>query len=117
MATMTGVMPRVTGEIREIGHVVDRAERADDDRGVLAIAIPPVAGLAVTAMFGWLLIFSGALHVGYAWRGHGFAAVTRRDRPRCAVRGDRDLHARAPGGGPRVPYARDRRISGREGRR
>jgi uncharacterized membrane protein HdeD (DUF308 family) len=43
--------------------------------GVLAIAIPPLAGLAVTVMFGWLLIVTGALHLGFAWRGHGAAAV------------------------------------------
>src|SRR4030095_5488092 len=43
--------------------------------GVLALAIPPVAGLTVTVMFGWLMIVTGAFHLGYAWRGHGAAAV------------------------------------------
>lgn len=43
--------------------------------GVLAIAIPPIAGLAVTVMLGWLLIGTAALHLGFAWRGHGAAAV------------------------------------------
>ena len=43
--------------------------------GVLAIAIPPVAGVAVTAVIGSLFIFSGALHVGLAWRGDGVASV------------------------------------------
>ena len=43
--------------------------------GVLAIAIPPVAGAAVTAIVGWLFVFSGALHVGLAWRGEGVASV------------------------------------------
>ena len=43
--------------------------------GVLAIAIPPVAGVAVTATIGWLFLFSGALHVGLAWRGDGVASV------------------------------------------
>jgi len=43
--------------------------------GVLAIAMPPIAGLTVTVMFGWLLIATGALHLGFAWRGHGAAAV------------------------------------------
>jgi uncharacterized membrane protein HdeD (DUF308 family) len=43
--------------------------------GVLAIVIPSVAGLTVTVMFGWLLIFTGALHLGFAWRGHGAAAI------------------------------------------
>ena len=31
--------------------------------GVLAIGIPFVAGVAVTAIVGWLLIFSGLLHL------------------------------------------------------
>ena len=117
MATMIEVMPRLTGEVRETATWSIVLSVLMMIAGVLAMAIPPVAGLAVTAIFGWLLIFSGALYVGYAWRGHSFAAVTRRDLPRCAVRGDRDLHARAPGGGPGVPYARDRHVSGREGRR
>ena len=43
--------------------------------GVLAIAAPLLAGLAVTAMFGWLLIVTGVLHLGFAWRGNGVAAV------------------------------------------
>jgi uncharacterized membrane protein HdeD (DUF308 family) len=43
--------------------------------GVLAILIPPVAGLAVTVVFGWLLIFAGVLQLGFAWRGDGAAAV------------------------------------------
>jgi len=37
--------------------------------GVLAIIVPPVAGLTVTAMFAGLLIFAGVLHLGFAWRG------------------------------------------------
>lgn len=43
--------------------------------GVLAIGIPPIAGLAVTVMFGWLLVITGGLHLGFAWRGRGAAAV------------------------------------------
>lgn len=43
--------------------------------GALAIVIPPIAGLAVTVMFGWLLILTGALHLGLAWRGHGAGAI------------------------------------------
>src|SRR5687768_9132687 len=34
--------------------------------GVLAIFAPVIAGVAVTVFFGWLLIFSGVLHVAYA---------------------------------------------------
>jgi uncharacterized membrane protein HdeD (DUF308 family) len=37
--------------------------------GVLAIFMPPIAGLTVTLMFGWLLILSGMLHLGFAWGG------------------------------------------------
>jgi uncharacterized membrane protein HdeD (DUF308 family) len=35
--------------------------------GVLAIAVPVMAGVAVTAFVGWLLIFSGVLHLVFAW--------------------------------------------------
>ena len=35
--------------------------------GVLAIVIPPVAGLAVLLVVAWLLIFSGAFHFVFAW--------------------------------------------------
>src|SRR2546428_12452772 len=37
--------------------------------GVLAICVPVVAGVAVTAIVGWLLVFSGLLHLAFAWRG------------------------------------------------
>jgi uncharacterized membrane protein HdeD (DUF308 family) len=36
--------------------------------GVLALLSPAIAGVAVTVFFGWLLIFSGILHVAYAWQ-------------------------------------------------
>jgi len=36
--------------------------------GVLAIGLPQVAGIAITALVAWLLLFSGALHVMFAWR-------------------------------------------------
>jgi uncharacterized membrane protein HdeD (DUF308 family) len=35
--------------------------------GVAAIAMPPVAGLAVNIVVGWLLLFSGAMHLLFAW--------------------------------------------------
>jgi len=43
--------------------------------GISAIVLPAVAGLALTVMLGWLLVFTGALHVGMAWRGEGAAAI------------------------------------------
>lgn len=43
--------------------------------GVLAIVVPLIAGLAVTVVFGWLLIFAGALHLGFAWRGARAAGI------------------------------------------
>jgi len=44
--------------------------------GVLAILAPAIAGVAVTVVFGWLLIFSGILHLVFAWRaGHASAVV------------------------------------------
>ena len=35
--------------------------------GLLAIVIPPAAGIAVTILVGWLLVFSGVTHFVYAW--------------------------------------------------
>jgi len=35
--------------------------------GVLAIALPPIAGITVTLLVGWALIFSGAAHLVFAW--------------------------------------------------
>jgi uncharacterized membrane protein HdeD (DUF308 family) len=35
--------------------------------GAIALFAPAITGVAVTLMFGWLLIFSGALHLVYAW--------------------------------------------------
>src|SRR5262249_60562870 len=43
--------------------------------GILAIASPFVAGLAVTRIVGWLLLFSGFLHFVYAFRGGTATAV------------------------------------------
>jgi uncharacterized membrane protein HdeD (DUF308 family) len=35
--------------------------------GVLAIVAPMAAGIAVTVVVGWLLVFSGAAHLVFAW--------------------------------------------------
>ena len=43
--------------------------------GLIAMTTPLVAGFAVTAVVGWLLMFSGVLHLGLAWRGGGAAGV------------------------------------------
>jgi uncharacterized membrane protein HdeD (DUF308 family) len=43
--------------------------------GMLAIASPFFAGLAITRVVGWLLLFSGGLHFVYAFRGGGVTAV------------------------------------------
>jgi uncharacterized membrane protein HdeD (DUF308 family) len=43
--------------------------------GLLAIASPFLAGIAVTRIVGWLLLFSGALHFVYAFHGAGVSAV------------------------------------------
>jgi len=43
--------------------------------GVLAIVIPPAAGIGVLIVVGWLLMFSGAAHLVFAWHtrsGGGF---------------------------------------------
>jgi uncharacterized membrane protein HdeD (DUF308 family) len=43
--------------------------------GVLAIGLPMVAGVAVTAIVGWLLVLSGLFHLVFAWRAGRPAAV------------------------------------------
>lgn len=35
--------------------------------GILAIIVPPVSGIAVTILVGWLLIFCGGAHIAYGW--------------------------------------------------
>lgn len=35
--------------------------------GVLAIAVPPAAGIAATILIGWLLVFCGAVHLMIGW--------------------------------------------------
>jgi uncharacterized membrane protein HdeD (DUF308 family) len=35
--------------------------------GILAIAVPPAAGIAATVLIGWLLAFSGAIHLVFGW--------------------------------------------------
>ena len=35
--------------------------------GILAIVVPPAAGLAVVLVVAWLLMFSGAAHIVFAW--------------------------------------------------
>lgn len=75
MATATGVLPGVRGEIRQSITWSIVLSVLMIVSGVLAICIPPIAGLAVTVLIGWLLIVTGALHLGFAWRGHGAAPV------------------------------------------
>jgi len=36
--------------------------------GLLAIALPVVAGFVVATLVGWLLLLSAVLHLGFAWR-------------------------------------------------
>jgi uncharacterized membrane protein HdeD (DUF308 family) len=35
--------------------------------GILAIVVPPAAGIAVAILVAWLLVFSGAAHLVFAW--------------------------------------------------
>jgi uncharacterized membrane protein HdeD (DUF308 family) len=35
--------------------------------GILAIVVPPAAGITVVLVVAWLLIFSGATHLVFAW--------------------------------------------------
>src|SRR5678815_840522 len=36
--------------------------------GFLAIALPLIAGIAITLIVGWMLIFAGVLHIVFAFR-------------------------------------------------
>jgi len=36
--------------------------------GILAIALPQIAGVAVNILVGWMLVFSGGAHLVYAWQ-------------------------------------------------
>jgi uncharacterized membrane protein HdeD (DUF308 family) len=76
MAAITGVMPAIRGEVRQSATWSIVLSVLMIISGALALAIPPIAGLTVTVMFGWLLIVTGALHLGFAWRGQGGAAIT-----------------------------------------
>src|SRR5712691_12154034 len=35
--------------------------------GFLAIVVPPIVGIAVAVFVAWLLVFSGAAHLVFAW--------------------------------------------------
>ena len=43
--------------------------------GILAILLPPVAGIAVAILIAWLLIFAGAAHLVFAWHIRGTGAL------------------------------------------
>jgi uncharacterized membrane protein HdeD (DUF308 family) len=43
--------------------------------GVLAIIVPLAAGLAVTLLLGWLLVFSAMAHFVFAWHTRGARSV------------------------------------------
>jgi uncharacterized membrane protein HdeD (DUF308 family) len=43
--------------------------------GLLAIVVPPIAGIAVTVFVGWLLVFSGVMHFIYAWHTRTTGAI------------------------------------------
>jgi uncharacterized membrane protein HdeD (DUF308 family) len=43
--------------------------------GVLAIVIPQAAGLAVSLLVGWLLLFSGVAHLVFAWYARGAGGI------------------------------------------
>jgi uncharacterized membrane protein HdeD (DUF308 family) len=75
MATIGDVIPAVREDVRRTANWSIALGVLMVLGGIAAIAIPAIAGLAVTATFGWLLIIVGALHLGYAWQGHGAAAI------------------------------------------
>jgi len=75
MSAITGVMPAIRGEVRQSATWSIVLSVLMIISGILAVAMPPIAGLTVTVMFGWLMIVTGVLHLGLAWRGQGAAAV------------------------------------------
>ena len=81
MATsMTGDIHRVmansmTGDIRKATAWSIVLSVLMIAAGVLAIFSPAIAGVAVAVFFAWLLIFSGILHLAYAWQAGRAGAV------------------------------------------
>ena len=75
MSAVTGVMPAIRGEVRQSARWSIVLSVLMIATGVMAICIPPLAGLTVTMMFGWLLLVTGALHLGFAWRGQNASAI------------------------------------------
>jgi uncharacterized membrane protein HdeD (DUF308 family) len=43
--------------------------------GLAAILLPPLMGLGVTLLLGWLLLLSGVTHLLFAWKAHTAGAV------------------------------------------
>jgi hypothetical protein len=43
--------------------------------GILAVAVPPIAGIVVTVFVGWLLVFSGGVHLVFAWHARATRAA------------------------------------------
>jgi uncharacterized membrane protein HdeD (DUF308 family) len=43
--------------------------------GLLAILLPFIAGIAITAIIGWLLLFAGIVHVIYCWHSRSTGGV------------------------------------------
>ena len=43
--------------------------------GILAIAVPPAAGIAATILIGWLLVFSGLMHIVLSWHMRGVGGL------------------------------------------
>ena len=60
--------PRPPGRSHTLGIVLIVA-------GVLAILLPLVVGVAITAVVGWLLLLAGAAHLVYGWLARGSGAV------------------------------------------
>jgi uncharacterized membrane protein HdeD (DUF308 family) len=43
--------------------------------GLLAIVMPPAAGIAIAVLVGWLLVFSGGTHLVFAWHTRSTGAM------------------------------------------
>ena len=67
--------------------------------GILAIASPLAAGMAVNVLVGWLLIFSGCAHLVFAWYAHSGGGVVWELAGRGSLHFHRSVSAHASVGG------------------
>jgi len=68
--------------------------------GFLAIAVPQAAGIAVNLLVAWLLVFSGAAHLVFAWHTRTTGGYSKRSVDKNVMR----VHEMASAVRPEVMY-------------